>query len=138
MTIKSKIKSFFFSSSSSSPSLFFGLYKLAMNESRLKTNASFASEVTIPTSPSQQHQRKTQSIYTDKSATIAEDQPNKFKAFAIAFKKKVWSLFVKYWFLLGLLVAIVLAIEFPNVARKGGYIRAEWTIKWGKKKRKSF
>jgi hypothetical protein len=31
-----------------------------------------------------------------------------------------------------LLIAIILAIQFPNVARKGGYIRAEWTIKWGK------
>lgn len=122
-----------FSSSNSSPSLFFGLFKLAMNESRLKTNSSFASAVTIPNSPSADINRKktlTPSIYTEKSATIAEPE-NKFKLFAVSVKKKLWALFVKYWFLLGLLVAIILAIFFPNVARKGGYIRAEWSIKWG-------
>jgi hypothetical protein len=42
------------------------------------------------------------------------------------------SAFLKYWFLLGLGIAILLAWQFPNVARKGGYIRAEWSIKWGK------
>jgi sodium/bile acid cotransporter 7 len=122
-------------SSSSSPSLFFGLFKLAMNESRLKTNSSFASEVTIPTSTQHASTRKMQnytpSIYTEKSATIAAPQP-RFKNFLRSLRSTLWVLFVKYWFLLGLLVAIVLAIEFPNVARKGGYIRAEWTIKWGK------
>ncbi|KAG2210401.1 hypothetical protein INT46_004027 [Mucor plumbeus] len=121
------------SSSNSSPSLFFGLFKLAMNESRLKTNSSFASAVTIPNSASADIARKkilTPSIYTEKSATITEPE-NKFKLFAISAKKKLWALFVKYWFLLGLLVAIILAIFFPNVARKGGYIRAEWSIKWG-------
>lgn len=42
------------------------------------------------------------------------------------------SAFLKYWFLLGLAIAILLAWQFPNVGRKGGYIRAEWSIKWGK------
>lgn len=125
----------FSSSSSSSPSLFFGLFKLAMNESRLKTNSSFASEVTIPTHQHTQHRKSqnyTPSVYTEKSATIAAEQ-SRFKSTLISIRKVSWALFVKYWFLLGLLVAIVLAILFPNVARKGGYIRAEWTIKWGKK-----
>lgn len=134
MPIKSWILRKLTFSSSSSPSLFFGLFKLAMNESRLKTNSSFASEVTIP-SP-QQHRKKnnyTPSVYTEKSATITADQ-TKFKAFLISARSVSWALFVKYWFLLGLLVAIVLAILFPNVARKGGYIRAEWSIKWGKLK----
>ncbi|KAI8055585.1 SBF-like CPA transporter family-domain-containing protein [Gilbertella persicaria] len=89
-----------------------------MNESRLKTNSSFASEITIPSSPSH-------------SATIAEKQHCRFKSFLISAKKTFWNLFLKYWFLLGLAIAIILAIFFPNVARKGGYIRAEWTIKWG-------
>ncbi|CAO3655631.1 unnamed protein product [Mucor hiemalis] len=106
-----------------------------MNESRLKTNSSFASEVTIPNATIHSPKSKkinsyTPSIYTEKSATIAPE-PNRFKTFAISTKNFLWSLFVKYWFLLGLLVAIILAIQFPNVARKGGYIRAEWSIKWG-------
>lgn len=127
MTIKTWINS-----STSSPSLFFGLFKLIMNESRLKNNTSFTSENTIhqPT-----HQKPfTPSVYTEKSMTIApestKDKPE-FKSILKSTKKTVWALFLKYWFLLGLLVAIILAIEFPNVARKGGYIRAEWTIKWG-------
>jgi sodium/bile acid cotransporter 7 len=89
--------------------------------------------VTIPNSPSTDSQRKktsTPSIYTEKSATIAEKEP-RYKSILKSIKKTGWALFVKYWFLLGLLVSIILAIFFPNVARKGGYIRAEWTIKWG-------
>jgi sodium/bile acid cotransporter 7 len=116
-----------FRSSSTSPSLFFGLLKLAMNESRLKTNSSFASEVTIPAPQLSPQQKKAPSVYSDKSATIAST-PTLFQKV----RRIAKALFVKYWFLLGLAVAIVLAILFPNVARKGGYIRAEWTIKWGK------
>lgn len=105
-----------------------------MDESRLKTNSSFASAVTIPNSPSADSQRKktsTPSIYSEKSATIAEKE-SRFQSILKNVKKTAWALFVKYWFLLGLMIAIILAIFFPNVARKGGYIRAEWTIKWGK------
>ncbi|KAI8880076.1 hypothetical protein K501DRAFT_192130 [Backusella circina FSU 941] len=90
-----------------------------MNESRSKTNSSFASEVTIS-----QSFRKQPSFYSEKSATIAPTQSSRIK-------NVIFSLLVKYWFLLGLLIAILLAIFFPDVARKGGHIRAEWTIKWG-------
>lgn len=131
MSIKSWILRKLTFSSSSSPSLFFGLFNLAMNESRLKTNSSFASEVTIPTNQQhRKHNNYTPSVYTEKSATIAADQ-SKFKSILASVRRISWALFVKYWFLLGLLVAIVFAILFPNVARKGGYIRAEWSIKWG-------
>lgn len=37
----------------------------------------------------------------------------------------------KYWFLVGLAMVISLAVAFPDVARYGGYLHAEWTIKWG-------
>ncbi|KAI8971905.1 SBF-like CPA transporter family-domain-containing protein [Mycotypha africana] len=46
-------------------------------------------------------------------------------------KKRLKAAFLKYWFLLGLFIAIFFAWLFPNVARKGGYLRAEWSIKWG-------
>ncbi|KAI9474241.1 MAG: SBF-like CPA transporter family-domain-containing protein [Benjaminiella poitrasii] len=110
-------------------SLFFGLIKLVMNESRLKMNASFTSSaVTIPTNHQNTAQHKdSASVYTD---TIAE-QPSKAKQYMTKARHILWALFVKYWFLLGLLIAIILAVFFPNVARKGGYLRAEWTIKWG-------
>lgn len=124
------IKTIFPSSSSSSPSLFLGLFKLIMNESKLKSNASFSSAVTIQNADRKQI---TPSVYSEKSMTIAAESVKKksFKDMLRSIRRVAWALFVKYWFLLGLLVAIVLAIEFPNVARKGGYIRAEWTIKWG-------
>ena len=37
----------------------------------------------------------------------------------------------KYWFIMGLCIAICLAYLFPNIGKTGGYIRSEWTIKWG-------
>jgi sodium/bile acid cotransporter 7 len=90
-----------------------------MNESKLKTDSPFASEITLS-----QSFQKQPSFYSEKSATIAPTPSNRVK-------NVILSLLAKYWFLLGLLIAILLAIFFPNVARKGGYIRAEWTIKWG-------
>ncbi|CAF1356168.1 unnamed protein product [Adineta ricciae] len=41
------------------------------------------------------------------------------------------SLFRKYWFLIGLICTIILAYLFPNVGKTGGYIRSEWSVKWG-------
>ncbi|KAI7900584.1 SBF-like CPA transporter family-domain-containing protein [Cokeromyces recurvatus] len=93
-----------------------------MNESRLKTNTSSTSMNTVPNAT---RKEDSTSVYTD---TIAERPKRKW---LIKIKMSAWSLFVKYWFLLGLMIAILLAVFFPNVARKGGYIRAEWTIKWG-------
>ncbi|CAF3008609.1 unnamed protein product [Rotaria sp. Silwood2] len=37
----------------------------------------------------------------------------------------------KYWFLIGLGCVIGLAYAFPNVGKTGGYIRSEWSVKWG-------
>ncbi|UJR23031.1 hypothetical protein I4U23_026057 [Adineta vaga] len=37
----------------------------------------------------------------------------------------------KYRFLIGTLCSIILAYFFPNLGRTGGYIRSEWTVKWG-------
>ncbi|CAF0952741.1 unnamed protein product [Adineta ricciae] len=37
----------------------------------------------------------------------------------------------KYWFLVGLILAILFAYLFPNVGKTGGYIRSEWSVKLG-------
>lgn len=37
----------------------------------------------------------------------------------------------KQWFLIGVGISIFLAYLCPNIAKTGGYIRAEYTIKWG-------
>ncbi|CAO3698170.1 unnamed protein product [Rhizopus stolonifer] len=103
-----------------------------MNETRLKNNSSFASALTIQNNQHTNGKKSTPSVFTEKSVTIApEMNENGFKKILKSTRRVAWALFLKYWFLLGLLIAIILAIQFPDVARKGGYIRAEWTIKWG-------
>lgn len=73
------------------------------------------------------------SLSDDKSETIASRPlSSKRKAIYIKTKAVCKELLKKYWFLLGLLFVIILAWKFPDVARKGGYVRAEWSIKWGK------
>ncbi|EPB86687.1 hypothetical protein HMPREF1544_06473 [Mucor circinelloides 1006PhL] len=71
---------------------------------------------------------------TDSSGSIDEptdQEESKLKKTLNRVKSIAKSAFLKYWFLLGLVIAILLAWQFPNVGRKGGYIRAEWSIKWG-------
>ncbi|KAL7308189.1 LRR receptor-like serine/threonine-protein kinase RGI2 [Mucor circinelloides] len=71
---------------------------------------------------------------TDSSDSIDEptdQEESKLKKTLNRVKSIAKSAFLKYWFLLGLVIAILLAWQFPNVGRKGGYIRAEWSIKWG-------
>ncbi|ORZ01878.1 SBF-like CPA transporter family-domain-containing protein [Absidia repens] len=121
-----------------------------MNESKLQSNTSFASEATIPPShhdhPSDtdDDSRKKRSLsFSEKSITIAsqkQNEPHQHDNNSGDSSKKSWqsrlgikarALLKKYWFLLGLAFVILLASQFPDVARKGGYIRAEWSIKWG-------
>ncbi|KAL0092412.1 SBF-like CPA transporter family-domain-containing protein [Phycomyces blakesleeanus] len=57
----------------------------------------------------------------------AEQQSSKYK---ILFEKaKV--LYFRYWFLLGLAIAIGLAWAFPQVGKSHGSIQAQYTVKWG-------
>ncbi|GJJ72714.1 solute carrier family 10 (sodium/bile acid cotransporter), member 7 [Entomortierella parvispora] len=46
-------------------------------------------------------------------------------------KAKAWDLWMKNWFLLGLVVVIILARFFPKWGRTGGPIRPEYTVKYG-------
>lgn len=48
-----------------------------------------------------------------------------------AVRKFLFSLFVKYWFLLGLGVAIVLAWEFPQVGKTHGIVQSQYSVKYG-------
>ncbi|CDH58359.1 member of the slc10 carrier family [Lichtheimia corymbifera JMRC:FSU:9682] len=116
-----------------------------MDDSRLKATASFASEATLGhkgsglVSPSPLSQKPSLPPSYNDSTTLAaqspapttdnntnDDQTKGAKAKALAKK-----LFKKYWFLLGLAIVISVARAAPDVARKGGYIHAEWSIKWG-------
>ncbi|KAG2206772.1 hypothetical protein INT47_003714 [Mucor saturninus] len=104
----------------------------------LKEASSFASDVTFskPFQQQKSHLGKQQSTsFSDTTESISspnnvqpkEEQPDKLKRAKVMFK----NAFLKYWFLLGLVIAIILAWRFPDVGRKNGYIRAEWSIKWG-------
>lgn len=105
----------------------------------LKEASSFASDVTFakPFQQQKSHLGKQQSTsFSDTTESISspkdvqvkkEEQPDKLKKAKTMFK----NAFLKYWFLLGLVIAIILAWRFPDVGRKDGYIRAEWSIKWG-------
>lgn len=96
----------------------------------LKDASSFTSDVTF--SKQQQHLGKQPSTsFSGRSVTVPPspeveriNKINKYKSIAK-------SIFLKYWFLLGLIVAILLAWGFPDVGRKNGYVHAEWSIKWG-------
>jgi len=46
-------------------------------------------------------------------------------------KKVAYTLFVRYWFLLGLGIVIGLAWAFPQVGKANGDIQAQYTVKWG-------
>jgi sodium/bile acid cotransporter 7 len=116
----------------------------------LKEASSFASDVTFskPIQLQLSHLGKRQSniSFSEKSETIRSpiqrsesiqgpeetNNDSKLVRFCKSLGSRLKSLLLKYWFLLGLVIAIVLAWQFPNVSRKGGYIRAEWSIKWGK------
>lgn len=43
----------------------------------------------------------------------------------------ILSIIRKNRFLIGTVISICLAYLFPNVGKTGGYIRSEWSIKWG-------
>ncbi|CAO3625495.1 unnamed protein product [Cunninghamella blakesleeana] len=139
-------------SNNKNPSLFFGLFNLMMNESKLKSHTSFGSEVTIPPQANESDDdigKKRSMSISEKSITIASQHENnnnnnnnnsnnnnnnnnKESTKASSSRKaKAKALLKKYWFLLGLAFVILLATQFPDVAKKGGALRAEYSIKWG-------
>ncbi|KAI9237096.1 MAG: SBF-like CPA transporter family-domain-containing protein [Podila humilis] len=48
-----------------------------------------------------------------------------------SWKAKAWDLWMKNWFLLGLVIVIILARYFPGWGRTGGPIRPEYSVKYG-------
>ncbi|KAJ3057412.1 hypothetical protein HK097_007591 [Rhizophlyctis rosea] len=44
--------------------------------------------------------------------------------------KEVKELLIKHWFLVGLVIIIGLAAAWPNLGRRGGIIRSEYTVKY--------
>ncbi|CAO3587652.1 unnamed protein product [Absidia cylindrospora] len=124
-----------------------------IKESKMQSHASFASEVTM--SPHEENHsdsdddmtKKRPLSFSEKSITITSQKHSDHLSSGAPsmvendrstgdMTKKGWgvkskALLKKYWFLLGLAFVILLATQFPDVARKGGYVHAEWSIKWG-------
>ncbi|KAI9317297.1 SBF-like CPA transporter family-domain-containing protein [Dichotomocladium elegans] len=110
-----------------------------MEESRIKPIASVASQstvghktnnstMTIPRSPLSQRPLFPPSY---DEASVSQKPSSQSKERWIKAKNITATLLKKYWFLLGLAFVIILAYLAPDVARKDGYIHAEWSIKWG-------
>ncbi|ORX48580.1 hypothetical protein DM01DRAFT_1385505 [Hesseltinella vesiculosa] len=104
-----------------------------MADQKWNSTPAFSSEVTIPKpalSPTSIERKHSVSLstYSEKSATLA---PSKSSRWYHKPKSIVLALLAKYWFLIGLALVIVLAWQFPDVAKKNGYLHAEWSIKWG-------
>ncbi|KAF9368895.1 hypothetical protein CPB97_004165 [Podila verticillata] len=49
----------------------------------------------------------------------------------VSWKASAWDLWMKNWFLLGLVIVIILARYFPGWGRTGGPIRPEYSVKYG-------
>jgi solute carrier family 10 (sodium/bile acid cotransporter), member 7 len=63
----------------------------------------------------------------------AEKQVDAVKA-APAWKRgvaAVWKTLVEYWFIVGVGLAIGLAAALPDLGKKGGWIRSEYSVKYG-------
>lgn len=56
---------------------------------------------------------------------------SKFKEHCRHIGRRVLAQILKYWFLVGMAVAIGLAWAFPQVGKSNGDIQAQYTIKWG-------
>ncbi|KAG0166043.1 hypothetical protein DFQ28_011619 [Apophysomyces sp. BC1034] len=102
--------------------------------SKFQPTSHFSSDLTFPAEAhvSSYHKHASPCLCDDKSETIASRLlPSRMKRIRVRTKRVCLNLLKKYWFLLGLAFVIILAWQFPDVARKGGYLRAEWSIKWG-------
>ena len=59
------------------------------------------------------------------------DSSTIIRKYLISMRKTAKSLFIKYWFLLGLSFVIGMAWLFPDIGKANGAIQAQYTIKWG-------
>ncbi|KAG0042126.1 hypothetical protein BGZ83_000875 [Gryganskiella cystojenkinii] len=71
----------------------------------------------------EQHQQQPEA-----DAAPTAETPAKKKG---AWKAKAWDIWMKNWFLLGLVVVIILARYYPGWGRTGGPIRPEYSVKYG-------
>ncbi|KAG2484749.1 hypothetical protein HYH03_016496 [Edaphochlamys debaryana] len=62
--------------------------------------------------------------------TKPEEAPKKLSK-VVEGLKKVWDVVCEQWFILGLGFAIGFAAAVPDFGRNGGWIAAQWTIKYG-------
>lgn len=61
----------------------------------------------------------------------SSEEENRVEIPKISCISRILSIVAEYWFFLGIYSGISLAYLFPNVGKTGGYIRSEWTVKYG-------
>ncbi|KAK3842736.1 MAG: SBF-like CPA transporter family-domain-containing protein [Linnemannia gamsii] len=86
---------------------------------------SFKSNSESVSVPMAQHEETTT---TTPAAASSPTTPTTAKP---SWKAKAWDIWMKNWFLLGLVVVIILARYFPGWGRTGGPIRPEYSVKYG-------
>ncbi|KAG0352505.1 hypothetical protein BG005_008040 [Podila minutissima] len=90
---------------------------LSRNTTAPEQTSIFSNATTQPLLPSRPHQ----------DASSQPPSPPPLKLWRI----RAWDIWMKNWFLLGLVVAIILARYFPDWGRTGGPLRPEYSAKYG-------
>ncbi|KAF9340909.1 hypothetical protein BGZ91_011914 [Linnemannia elongata] len=105
--------------------------KAAGNNSKLQSNV--AATTTTSLAPSSKSNSESVSVPINKQDAVPSPSstPTPTTPAKPSWKAKAWDIWMKNWFLLGLVVVIILARYFPGWGRTGGPIRPEYSVKYG-------
>ncbi|KAK3815631.1 MAG: SBF-like CPA transporter family-domain-containing protein [Linnemannia elongata] len=104
----------------------------ATGDNKLQPNA--AATATSSLAPSSKSNSESVSVPIDQQDAPSPPSSTPTPATTPAkpsWKAKAWDIWMKNWFLLGLVVVIILARYFPGWGRTGGPIRPEYSVKYG-------
>ncbi|KAF9297768.1 hypothetical protein BGZ88_009062 [Linnemannia elongata] len=105
--------------------------KAAGNNSKLQSNV--AATTTTSLAPSSKSNSESVSVPINQQDAVPSPSstPTPTTPAKPSWKAKAWDIWMKNWFLLGLIVVIILARYFPGWGRTGGPIRPEYSVKYG-------
>ncbi|KAG0289062.1 hypothetical protein BGZ96_007297 [Linnemannia gamsii] len=105
--------------------------KVSTNNNKLQANASVAATTLAPSSSKSNSESVSVPIDQQPTPASSSPTPTPTPAAKPSWKAKAWDIWMKNWFLLGLIVVIILARYFPGWGRTGGPIRPEYSVKYG-------
>ncbi|KAK5827226.1 SBF-like CPA transporter family-domain-containing protein [Linnemannia elongata] len=105
--------------------------KVTGNNSKLQSNV--AATTTTSLAPSSKSNSESVSVPINQQDAVPSPSstPTPTTPAKPSWKAKAWDIWMKNWFLLGLIVVIILARYFPGWGRTGGPIRPEYSVKYG-------